>query len=590
MVGGDRRGPPGDGGGAGVGGGVRGIGAVLEGLHLRFADAAYRVAVADLDRRQSFESRAVKTLEPTARREVGTVEVASAATPAVAEVEMASPAEKADVAGEGSGHGGSSEAEPATAGDGAGVEISAASSALVDAPRASSEMMEPSTQERAQEPTDAALEIDTPRAPVHATEEPLPMATQFRKLEQPDVPVRPVAAAETVLIPEAPVEPSEARSTATAPMPQSGHRRVPVRRVQPEPEPAKNWLQRIFQRDAEPVVSIIPDGDDDEDEIEGVSESKTELPAVSVARPAFAEQDFDLPLRAEPVAEAEEIVPSQGGVGQAAEPEMAIQLPVAAEAVQAEEAESAVAIEEQGTQAPPAWARDLVEVSEDVPVAAATEVLEVEAGPVAEPESVAPVAEPAGAPVQSETTASEEVQVEFAEPVVFAPALEADAEPVAQAAAAVTSVETAETEIGWERPVAARTEVMAQPEPFRTGRWEPARQTSRPEAAPWRDRRVSGPNAVYRSPERRFNWNTETAKPLALVPNPAQEAAKPAPPKPAPRLAERAPVPASAAPGRLTRQWGLLSRFENPEGAGEATREQDRHGEQASGNRGYRRG
>ena len=142
------------------------------------------------------------------------------------------------------------------------------------------------------------------------------------------------------------------------------------------------------------------------------------------------------------------------------------------------------------------------------------------------------------------------------------------------------------------------------PEPFRTGRWEAARTVSRPETAPWRDRRVSGPNAVYRAPERRFNWNTAAAKPISLVPNtPAQAGGQPSGQVPirvndqqvqAPVVApERLAVTsqdASGQPGRLTRKWGLLSRFDHPQDSAETGRETERNAEPQSGQRSYRRG
>ena len=100
-------------------------------------------------------------------------------------------------------------------------------------------------------------------------------------------------------------------------------------------------------------------------------------------------------------------------------------------------------------------------------------------------------------------------------------------------------------------------------EPLRVARWEPVDSPSRAEVTPWRDRRVSGPSGSYRAAERRYNWSAGAAS------REASEGASPAPAKvasewrgPAPRL-----VPSdgkATSSGKLTRSWGLLSKFGLP--------------------------
>ncbi len=569
--------------------GVKGVGTVLEGLHLRNADAAYRVAVADLDRRQSFEVRAVRTLEPA-----GSVE------PVIADASA--------LAG----------AEPAFDTVGRGQEV------LVDAPAAEiGEMMNAP----AQEPVPAAApEIETPEASAQATEETLPMAVQFLHLEQPDEPVQ---TQEAVPQPEV----SQAGVVHSTPSTRSGHRRVPVRRVQAEPEAARSWFQRIFQRDAEPVVSILPDDEEEESaEYEPAGAAQSSFEASS-----FEAGGLDLPVRGEtgwtaPVALSTEAQPGAETAG------LAAGLPVVEEtfvrevhavtipaAVEVREPEVLVATETAAGQVDDVWA-----LAADAGKAMATEGEDVAvrpiAGPIAAPVMAMPVADdylmkpvvldaavvPAVQPVRVQMTEAGFAEAAFAdpwqaaelegraaergepEPVAWVPAVV----QVAKSAASLPPVAEPVMEPAAPREVISRREAARQvepDEPFRTGRWEAARQASRAETTPWRDRRVSGPNAIYRAPERRFNWNTEAGKPLALVPNPPAEPARTgraqdtrAQERPRPIVPERPTPIAPVAPARLTRQWGLLSRFEEPQ-SGEGGREQERKSDQA-GARGYRRG
>ena len=91
---------------------------------------------------------------------------------------------------------------------------------------------------------------------------------------------------------------------------------------------------------------------------------------------------------------------------------------------------------------------------------------------------------------------------------------------------------------------------------FRTARMEvePARRNS----GPWRDRRVAGSDAhILPSQDRRFNWAARTAQTAARANPPAPEPAAVDLPAPAPRPHL---VPREA---NLTRNWGLLSRYQN---------------------------
>ena len=559
--------------------GVKGVGAVLEGLQLRFADAAYRHAVADLDRRQGFEDRVARALEPVADEG----QQASVKRATMQHVEAGRREEMEPVAAQIAVEPGPAEDQRVEPKSDENTQIPAAALAL-------DEMMEPLTQE----PAPAVVpEIETPTFPAQATEEPLPMAMQFLKFEQPDEPV----AVQHVGAQPPPMQ------TGTV---QSVHRRVPVRRVQAEPEAVpRSWFQRLFQRDAEPVVSIIPDNNDEEEDVAAdVSEPSVAAPAV------FAAEDLDiLPVAAMVGSPAKE----DAAVTAVAEPEMvASGIPLA----RAEAAASVSNADAERPVAPVAWQQHPVEVPEQASVilpapmvmetVSAWQVVEapaesvktiVDAAPSAEPvmvevaapmvlEPVAEVAMPEPAAVEavrSEPTAAEPVEIEYALPVLLEAEPEQGAEP---RAAAVEMMEQPVTQ-----SLVQLEPADATPEPYRTGRWEPARQTSRPEATPWRDRRVSGPNEVYGAPERRFNWNTAAAKPISLVPNPVVE-----PVASAPRLPERnAPLPpAPTPPARLSRQWGLLSRFEDPQAAGDGGREQERRGDRSenegAGKRGYRRG
>jgi hypothetical protein len=60
-----------------------------------------------------------------------------------------------------------------------------------------------------------------------------------------------------------------------------------------EPAP-RSWFQRIFQRDAEPVVSFLPGNDDDDDDVESIAE-----PAAAMRATTYDESRFDLPLPVE---------------------------------------------------------------------------------------------------------------------------------------------------------------------------------------------------------------------------------------------------------------------------------------------------
>ena len=156
-------------------------------------------------------------------------------------------------------------------------------------------------------------------------------------------------------------------------------------------------------------------------------------------------------------------------------------------------------------------------------------------------------------------------------------------------------------------PVAAQAETLtrtdAGPEPARAARWDP-NPPSRTDVTPWRERRVSGPNAIYRAPERRFNWNAHEAAPLAIVP-PAAEAQPAQPPaatnRPAPvamlnrdqlerNASERAASERPNEPHRLTRRWGLLSRFESPDSPQETAGTREGEPTRSTHQRGYRRG
>ena len=592
--------------------GVKGVGAVLEGLHLRFADGAYRVAVAELDRRQSFEDRARTVLEPRGQEQAVVLE------PAV----MQAPAGPMAFAPAGASNP-SFEAAP----DEVPHEVPTAPEMVENAAEVTTSV--PALSEMIEAPRlEPALalppEVETARAPAQGTEETVPMAMHFIKFEQPDRPVQsdtPAEAPEQVspVVRDAPVEePVQVAAVQIIPSiqsTQSTHRRAPVLRVQPEPEIARNWFQRIFQRDAEPIVSIVPD--EEEDEAEGFA------PATAPVH-AYANEDLDIPPKAVILAPAADSEPEVVGVPEASAEPVGSFLVHAPEIVYVPEAHASVPAEDVPT-------ADLAHLAN---WSAAASVREVSAGhqdamPAAEvqPEIVHPLEvrdeQPARDVALAPVAWADEAVPESAsivqagrdydepsmhepaalEPAVLTPAaLEPVYEPVLQAVASAPvddwfAESAAEPQPMAAPPAIARTEPEARPpaqpertpvaEPFRTGRWEAARQTSRSETTPWRDRRISGPNAIYGAPERRFNWNTEAAKPLSLVPNPAADRGSAE--RTGPRAPER-PAPAPVAPVRLTRKWGLLSRFEDPQSAGGEGREQERQADQASGSRGYRRG
>ena len=660
--------------------GVKGVGAVLEGLELRFADASFRSALADVERRQSFESRSARVLPhesaapaPSAPSVAGeaspvmqgrvdaftAVEDKGAPVLAPQPVELASEAALED----------KPEAFAARGGDANPEEIIE----LPVAAPASGEMMEPSTQEFA---TVADPESEPEVASANATEEPLPMAMQFLKFEQPEpvapreqaIPHEQASFAEPPAIERA--EPGEQQYAAPEPA-QTVHRRAPVRRVQPEPPPSRNWFQKLFQRDAEPVVSIIPDEDDEDQE---AAYAKAGAPVVHAAPPArFSAEDLDIPPRTLPSMQtavpeispamhlaAEQVdVPAVHGVSLyaiAPEPEAFAPEPAAAASPSLEAAEALPGRPE----APLAWQQHPVEVPQIIsslpasfepavaamqlpapaasqPVVEAREIplpdfadapayeaqtLPMYAIPAPMPVASAAMPEPAmaAAPAERESWAHASLPqtIAPAEPAEYAPAAAVAEEPQMEIGALrVHAVPFADEP----QSPAARLEVaqapaqasvqpypeslQVAPEPFRTGRWEAARPVSRPETAPWRDRRVSGPNAIYRAPERRFNWNTAAAKPLSVMPNvPGQTAAENAGQQgPATQPAAPAAMPgrppadvqeASVQPARLTRKWGLLSRYENPQDATDTAREREfdaeRNAGPHAGQRNYRRG
>ena len=620
--------------------GVKGVGAVLEGLEPRFADASFRVALADVERRQSIESRAARVFAPVASA-APVVEAAPVhetlpvvhdifASPAKIEAEHASISEPEAAEPEAET---APEQRPEVSADahegGSGVDE------ILEIPVAapvSGEMMEPQTQEFA---TAATPESEPYLAPAQATEEPLPMAMQFLKFEQPEPAPQPEPYASAGAVPGAALRPDLQPDLQPAPPPvQTVHRRAPVRRMQPEPPPARNWFQKLFQRDAEPVVSIIPDNDDEQDEDDAEYAQAEPPPVYAAPAQRFNADDLDIPPRTQPVTEA-------------IAPEMPVSLQPAA-ALQAEPVASAPAplvdadadVWPVRHEAPLAWQQHPVETPElrpapparIEPVIAAAQTsrmpthsapppaAEVREESLAEP-VVAPVLALEPAPLQpipaqeawiATTPVPEPAALvslpepEPIQPIHSLPAAERAPVPVAIAEeirqAPPIHVEPSPRTIRMEESqVQAPEPTPVAPEPFRTGRWEAARSVSRPETAPWRDRRVSGPNDIYRAPERRFNWNTAAAKPLSLVPNaagqastqrPSQAAGRPAPTGPE-RPAATAPESAGQ-PARLTRKWGLLSRFENPQDAPDTGREVERNAEPRTeprtDQRSYRRG
>ena len=219
--------------------GVRGIAAVLEGLHLRHADQGFRRAIADLNRRQSFDGLAAPAYTspvPMASP------AASEAVPTVLEIEHSDQPEQATV--------------------------SPVETALPHAAH-----------------RDASVAADVPVFEAAAVVAP---AAQELPVEGPSEPVqadRGVPVDFTGPHPEeSSVEP-EAASEVYAP--RSNHRSVAARRPNRASESNRSWFQRIFQRDQEPTVSILPD---EEEESEAVP------PATIEALHSEPVPELDLPL------------------------------------------------------------------------------------------------------------------------------------------------------------------------------------------------------------------------------------------------------------------------------------------------------
>ncbi len=589
--------------------GVRGVGAVLEGLEPRFADSSFRTALADVERRQSLGSPSVGVFPQ----------------------ESAAPALEQEPEALTSTREGQENVDER-------LEIPVAS-------QPAGEMMEPPTQGFAAV-TDQQSEPEL--ASGQATEEKLPMAMQFLKFEQPE------AQPEKAIRPElTATELSETgQHVQAAPAPaQTMHRRAPARRVQPELPPPRNWFQKLFQRDAEPVVSIVPDADDEDD---NAQYAQAEPPSVPTAPPLrFSVDDLDTPPRtgsavlAAPIEMAPFTHEAAEPMDVPSTPEVYLQdtasEPVASASAHASAPAAVIADPWPGhPEAPLAWQQHPVETSEATanpqarvePAAAAVQMPEASPlQPAADTREIpSPDLEDASAdepqPMPLQTTPAAELVPAAMAPVQEAATAAAPAWPEAALPAPLPEPMHSAEPAGWEHAAAAVSEAASEeiwqsathpapfaveplppaqvtPEPFRTGRWEAARTVTRPETTPWRDRRVSGPNAIYRAPERRFNWNTAAAKPLSVMPHATSQtnAQKPVAiagqpgsttqPGTAATLLDRSSAnlqEGSAQPARLTRKWGLLSRFDNPQESTETGRETERNAEPHTSQRSYRRG
>ncbi len=273
---------------------VTGVGSVLEELRIRDADGAF--------------VKGIRALEGRTRR-VGRPRPAMAVTPAVPQVQPAP--------------------EPVFAG---AVEVQPMT---VDEPVAQAE--ETSAEISAERPEQAWYPV---HAVVAATE------THAGPLAEP-VPAEPFApepgarSESTAELPPQPADPVEVEHPApmalfesTEPAPerrrmssQSGSSRSSGNEYgNEEASPARSWFQRIFQREPEPVVSILPDGEDEDDET-------PETPAVALAARVRDASRDDLPLREGHGTEPEGTVLSEPPHD--AQAELAMATPVASRAVAA---------------------------------------------------------------------------------------------------------------------------------------------------------------------------------------------------------------------------------------------------------------
>ncbi len=525
---------------------VRGVGAVLEGLKLRFADASFRTAITELDRRQSFHVGTQRPVAASSSAEHATLaaETRAVESGVLPEVSSAKPAEitgnhavEEESINEASRPDAASLPFASEAVSRPAAEETLSNAKVADEvvgerspvplPVASfGEMMEPLAHELTFAPG-TETEIAGPAQP---TEETHPMAVQSLNLEQPD---RPTASA-------TPLAEGVTRNF------QSGHSRVPARRARPPAviEPTRNWFQRLSQRQESAVVSIIPDDADDSDE-ENSETFAAPLLVVSHVEHLDIPAEITQELTTEADVVATPLLPAHIDLLPeiTAEPEELL----AISGVPATSYPLGEALHEERQQT------DLEAESMEVRAEA----------PVLLPAAVqvsAAVEEKEAAPAVAESEMPSIEATVQTPPMVF--------EPTAQAQ---------------DDGVEALPALSQAPEPLRTGRWE-ATQPSRAEVTPWRDRRISGPNDVYRAQERRFNWNTSAAKPIALVPQSLVRDVIPVRATPETQTAVEGPAPA-----RLTREWGLLSRYKN---AGDSTAHLDGdHGaDKPLENRGYRRG
>ena len=370
-----------------------------------------------------------------------------------------------------------------------------------------------------------------------------------------------------------------------------------------ETVPKKGWLQRLFQRDAQPAVSIIPDADSEEDELHDGAVLQAQSSRVAMVDPA-PEPEIDIA----PVSVGALAAEAQT----AAEPNVQEYAPVAMHEAQPEvvqmEAQAAVQPEEvrfEAVQPEPLQLEAVMSevVQDSEPVALPVDAF---AEPIPEPEirveqsfeepaftpepavaaampesevaaAPAPVAEPMPEPVLA--PAAREV------PVPFVPAAGYQPWPRPVEPAAVSASEPRRAYVP---PVQVPVPPAPQPlrssiEPFTTGRWEPVR-APRPELNAAQSGTYDAASAGQPS-ERGVSRISGGRRALAVAEarslDPRPVRAIPAsgwvPPAPALRnvnpLAEAKVAPRT---GSLTRRWELLSRFDRTAGtAAETTEERD---------------
>ena len=357
-------------------------------------------------------------------------------------------------------------------------------------------------------------------------------------------------------------------------------------------EPKRSWFERIFSRQNEPVVSIVPDSEGNEEDVASASpELAPRVPVVAaeVAAPVYQGRQtlYDIPVREpEPELVMGAALPPMDAPVWTPEPVVAAAPVVIAPPAQTSEVEFAPNVEvvqavdvpvmppfaaqrlpvrpmsfKQLTQSKPQPAVVAPAVAESAPVASGVvmprpEVVEAFV-PAVKPEAVvkapaaavmatAPVALVAEQPVAVEAPAPKAPMVEESRPAPVAPVRVAVVEP-------------------------------APSEPVTTGRWEPAlvprlvspdsgaRRLESGSLRPAPPRAITQPAArPTPSPAAEQTPRPAAARPLAARPEPVNV--------PAPHSGSQ-PDPQPGRNGMLSRRWELLSRFDKPQP--DAEQEQD---------------